>query len=99
MANTSSTSASNNSRVWFITGCSSGFGRALVEATLARGYKVVATARKLDKIKDFEQQYPDTALAIAFHLTTAFEGAAVGWLHGGREAESEDDKNRVYRLL
>ncbi len=69
VANTSSTPSSNNSRVWFITGCSSGFGRALVEAALARGYKVVATARKLDKIKDFEQQYPDTALAIALDVT------------------------------
>ncbi|PFD91025.1 short-chain dehydrogenase/reductase [Bacillus cereus] len=33
-------------RVWFITGASKGFGRALVEAALEQGDMVVATARK-----------------------------------------------------
>lgn len=33
--------------VWLITGCSTGFGRALVTSLLARGDKVIATARKL----------------------------------------------------
>ncbi|MGH8920121.1 MAG: short-chain dehydrogenase/reductase, partial [Acidimicrobiales bacterium] len=32
-----------NGRVWFITGTSSGFGRTLAEAALARGERVVAT--------------------------------------------------------
>jgi NAD(P)-dependent dehydrogenase (short-subunit alcohol dehydrogenase family)/ketosteroid isomerase-like protein len=32
-------------RVWFITGCSSGFGQALTEAAVAAGDTVVATAR------------------------------------------------------
>jgi len=35
-----------HSRVWFITGASKGFGRALVEAALEQGDMVVATARK-----------------------------------------------------
>jgi len=35
-------------RVWFITGCSSGFGRALVDAARVRGDRVVATARRPD---------------------------------------------------
>ena len=41
--------------VWFITGCSSGFGEQLAQQALARGDKVVATARnaaKLSKLKD-----------------------------------------------
>ncbi|MGX6605812.1 oxidoreductase [Micromonosporaceae bacterium Da 78-11] len=33
-------------RVWLITGCSSGFGRALAEAAIEAGDQVVATARK-----------------------------------------------------
>ncbi|KAF8623796.1 hypothetical protein AX17_007299 [Amanita inopinata Kibby_2008] len=37
-------------RVWFITGTSSGFGRRLVFAALARGDRVVATARSSDKL-------------------------------------------------
>jgi NAD(P)-dependent dehydrogenase (short-subunit alcohol dehydrogenase family) len=35
-----------NPRVWLITGCSAGFGRAVAEAALARGDRVVATARR-----------------------------------------------------
>ncbi|KAL0947910.1 hypothetical protein HGRIS_010544 [Hohenbuehelia grisea] len=38
--------------VWFITGTSSGFGRCLVHAVLARGDFVVATARSTDSIAD-----------------------------------------------
>jgi NAD(P)-dependent dehydrogenase (short-subunit alcohol dehydrogenase family) len=33
------------SKVWLITGCSRGLGRALAEATLAAGHRLVATAR------------------------------------------------------
>ncbi|KAJ3555879.1 hypothetical protein NM688_g2339 [Phlebia brevispora] len=40
-------------RVWFITGTSSGFGKALVASVLARGDRVIATARSLEKIKLF----------------------------------------------
>jgi NAD(P)-dependent dehydrogenase (short-subunit alcohol dehydrogenase family) len=36
----------SNPRVWFITGCTSGFGRALVDIVGARGERVVATARR-----------------------------------------------------
>ncbi|KIP06171.1 hypothetical protein PHLGIDRAFT_36076 [Phlebiopsis gigantea 11061_1 CR5-6] len=40
-------------RVWFITGTSSGFGKELVTSALARGDRVIATARSLEKIKHF----------------------------------------------
>ncbi|ORY69022.1 uncharacterized protein BCR38DRAFT_142746 [Pseudomassariella vexata] len=45
------------SKVWLVTGCSSGFGRSLVPAILARGDRVVATARRvsdLDYLQHFE---------------------------------------------
>jgi NADP-dependent 3-hydroxy acid dehydrogenase YdfG len=41
--------------VWFITGCSSGFGECLVLQALSRGDHVIATARKLECIKHLEQ--------------------------------------------
>jgi NAD(P)-dependent dehydrogenase (short-subunit alcohol dehydrogenase family) len=41
-----------NPQTWFITGCSRGFGRCLVEAALAQGQRVVATARDLRGIRD-----------------------------------------------
>jgi NADP-dependent 3-hydroxy acid dehydrogenase YdfG len=58
-------------RTWFITGASTGFGRLLAEEVLKSGGKVVATARKLDKVADLEKQYPKTALAIALDVTAA----------------------------
>jgi NAD(P)-dependent dehydrogenase (short-subunit alcohol dehydrogenase family) len=38
---------------WFITGCSSGFGSAFVSAIVARGDRVIATARKAEDIVQF----------------------------------------------
>ncbi|KAK3693534.1 hypothetical protein B0T22DRAFT_42496 [Podospora appendiculata] len=41
--------------VWFITACSSGFGRAIAFSALRRGHKVIATARdssKLGELRD-----------------------------------------------
>jgi len=37
---------------WLITGCSTGLGRALANAVLARGWNVTATARNLSGIQD-----------------------------------------------
>lgn len=39
--------------VWFITGCSTGFGRETVEQLLAAGYPTVVTARKTEDLKAF----------------------------------------------
>jgi NAD(P)-dependent dehydrogenase (short-subunit alcohol dehydrogenase family) len=58
-------------RVWFITGASTGFGRLLAEEVLKSGGKVVATARKLEKVADLEKQYPQTAKALALDVTDA----------------------------
>jgi len=53
------------SRVWFITGCSSGLGRLLAEEVLKAGDKVVATARNIGTIADLEKKYPETARALS----------------------------------
>ncbi len=39
------------SKVWFVTGASSGIGAAVVRAALDAGDRVVATARKLEKLR------------------------------------------------
>jgi NADP-dependent 3-hydroxy acid dehydrogenase YdfG len=61
----------SNQRVWFITGASTGFGRLLAEEVLKAGGKVIATARNLDKVKDLEAQYPQTAKALALDVSDA----------------------------
>ncbi len=38
--------------VWFITGCSTGFGHELAKQTLEHGYPTVVTARNVEDIKD-----------------------------------------------
>ena len=38
---------SQDKPVWFITGCSTGFGRELASMLLERGYRVVVTARDI----------------------------------------------------
>jgi NAD(P)-dependent dehydrogenase (short-subunit alcohol dehydrogenase family) len=43
------------SRVWMVTGASSGFGRAIVDAALERGDSVVATARKPEALSDLAE--------------------------------------------
>jgi NAD(P)-dependent dehydrogenase (short-subunit alcohol dehydrogenase family) len=57
------------SKVWFITGCSTGFGRELTRAALAGRHRVVATARDPDKILDLVEGHGDKALALALDVT------------------------------
>lgn len=59
----------NSQRVWFITGASTGFGRLLAEQVLAKGDKVVATARKPEQIADLAHNHPESALSLALDVT------------------------------
>ena len=52
MATTSSQPAVTETPVWFITGCSTGFGRELAKHVLERGYRTVVTARNPDEVND-----------------------------------------------
>ncbi|MBC7540004.1 MAG: SDR family NAD(P)-dependent oxidoreductase [Bacteriovorax sp.] len=56
-------------KVWLITGCSTGFGRCLVEEVLKHGDKVIATARKVETIQDLVKNYPDQAIAVSLDVT------------------------------
>ena len=52
MATTTSESSNTEKPVWFITGCSTGFGRELASHLLERGYRTVVTARNPDDVND-----------------------------------------------
>ncbi len=54
---------------WFITGCSTGLGRALAEAALAAGHEVAVTARRVADVDDLVGRYPDRALALALDVS------------------------------
>jgi NAD(P)-dependent dehydrogenase (short-subunit alcohol dehydrogenase family) len=61
--------SNKTSRVWFITGASTGLGRNLAEAALAKGDRVVATARKQETVADLERLNPGHALAVRLDVT------------------------------
>jgi len=58
-----------NSKVWFITGASRGFGRVWADAALKRGDKVAATARKLESIADLKEKYGENVLTLELDVT------------------------------
>lgn len=58
-------------KVWFITGCSTGFGRELAKHLLENDYRVAVTARDADKVQDLIAINKGNALAIALDVTNA----------------------------
>jgi NAD(P)-dependent dehydrogenase (short-subunit alcohol dehydrogenase family) len=63
------------SRVWFITGASSGFGRELADAALERGDSVVATARHTESLAYAAEHERGHAIALDVTDATQREGA------------------------
>ncbi|MEM6049529.1 oxidoreductase [Erwinia sp. P7711] len=55
--------------VWFITGCSTGFGRELANELIKKKYNVVVTARDLAKVEDLVSGAEEHALALAVDVT------------------------------
>ncbi|KAF9068194.1 NAD(P)-binding protein [Rhodocollybia butyracea] len=53
-----------SSRIWFITGSSSGLGRQMVETALVNGERVVATLRTPEAISDLGAKYTEDQLLI-----------------------------------
>lgn len=67
-----------SSPVWFITGCSTGFGRALATRVLERGWRAVVTARNRDSVADLVEGREDRALAVALDVTDQAQIADAG---------------------
>lgn len=61
----------NTQPVWFITGCSTGFGRELAKLVIARGWRAVVTARDRAKVADLAEGATDRVLALALDVTDA----------------------------
>lgn len=55
--------------VWLITGCSTGFGREFARAALAHGFRVLATARDVQKLGELIVGYEDRARALTLDVT------------------------------
>jgi len=59
----------SDERVWFVTGATSGFGRAIAEAAVAAGDVVVGTGRRVERLDDLVARYPDQVEALALDVT------------------------------
>ncbi|WP_321888693.1 oxidoreductase [Paraburkholderia bannensis] len=66
-----SDTSTNASPVWFVTGCSSGFGRELVLAVLERGWRCVATARNKASLDDLAPDAGERLLRVSLDVTDA----------------------------
>ena len=64
------------SKVWFITGTSTGFGRDLAIAALENGDLVAATARKPQVLSDLAEKYGANVLTLQLDVTKPDEIAA-----------------------
>jgi len=72
------------SQRWLITGCSRGLGRALAEAVLQAGHRLIATARDPLPLKGLVRQYGDAVRAVA--LDVVDESAAKAAVQTAMEA-------------
>lgn len=63
-----------------ITGVSSGFGRALAKAALARGHRVIGTVRSEQALREFDVLSPGAAIGCMLDVThfDAMEGVVAG---------------------
>jgi len=57
--------------VWFITGCSTGFGHALAKLVIARGWCAVVTARHKSRLTELVHGFEKTTLALDLDVTDA----------------------------
>ena len=57
------------SKVWLITGSSRGLGRELARVVLDAGHRLVATARKVEDLRDLAARYEGTVRPVALDVT------------------------------
>jgi NAD(P)-dependent dehydrogenase (short-subunit alcohol dehydrogenase family) len=99
-------------QVWLVTGSSRGLGRAIVEAGLAAGNKVLATARDIESLHDLSERHGDEIKFFALDVTDESAAASAvkagsafdirmmfqGYLERGFAAE-DGDVETVTKLL
>ncbi len=56
-------------KVWLITGCSTGFGRALAKEVLDQGYRAAITSRNSGDVQDIVAEYGDSAIILPLDVT------------------------------
>ncbi len=78
----------NNASAWLVTGCSTGIGREIAIAALAKGHRVAVTARRPAAVEDIVARFPDRAVALALDVTNA-----------GQVAHAVSETERVFGAI
>ncbi|MCA8092084.1 SDR family NAD(P)-dependent oxidoreductase [Burkholderia anthina] len=63
------TTTTHDKPVWFITGCSTGFGREIARKTLGLGYPTVVTARNPDSLAGLAREFGELAFVLPLDVT------------------------------
>ncbi|MEH1846540.1 MAG: oxidoreductase [Nostoc sp.] len=63
--------SNNDTPVWLITGCSTGFGYEIAKATLERGWRTVLTARNPEQLAALAAEHGERALLLRLDVTDA----------------------------
>jgi NAD(P)-dependent dehydrogenase (short-subunit alcohol dehydrogenase family) len=90
----------SSEKVWFITGAATGLGRALADHVLAQGDRVIATARRSDRLADIENAGPDHARTFELDVTNSGEVnevVAAAWEAFGRVDYVVNNAGSAYR--
>jgi len=98
MKNTNATAA--ETKTWFITGSSRGFGKIWTEAALRRGDRVVATARNTESIDHLNEEFGEQVLTLELDVTN--EGQVQNAVNKGKEHFGQLDivlNNAGYSLV
>ena len=64
-------------QIWLITGSSRGLGRALAEAVLAAGHKLVATTRDPAQLDDLVERFGERMRSVALDVTDSKRNAGL----------------------
>ena len=67
---------SQTAPVWFLTGCSTGFGHQLAKLVLARGWRAVVTARDQSRVAELARSAGASCLALDLDVTNSTQIAA-----------------------
>ena len=71
-----STKSASDPSAWLITGCSTGIGRHIALAALARGHRVAVTARRPEAVADIVAEHEGRAIPLALDVTEREQIAA-----------------------